>query len=162
MSIEKAFAFERGDVLHDRCLAGEAEMALDFAGAWCKPFFPLLALDKIENVFLTIGQHATMIADSDHRASSNEQMRIVCFYSDSEALAAGAMRDRIRVRNFETAFLQVVAVIEDRTADEECALRIDNQTDVGGLNQNVAVGGAVHEIHGILKTRASASNHSEA
>ena len=36
------------------------------------------------------------------------------------------MRDRVRVRDFETAFLQVIAVIEHRTADEECALWIDN------------------------------------
>src|SRR6266487_2929293 len=75
MSIKKTFAFECGDVLHDRCLAGEAEMTLNFAGARCDPFFPLLVLDKIENVFLTIGQHAIMMAAHDNRASSNEQMR---------------------------------------------------------------------------------------
>src|SRR6266852_8213639 len=79
MSIKKTFTFERGDVLHDRCLTGEAEMTLNFAGARRDPFFPLLVLDKIENVFLTIGQHSDMIAESDHRASSNEQIRIVCF-----------------------------------------------------------------------------------
>ena len=63
MSIEKTFAFERSDVLHDRCLAGEAEMTLNFARARCQPFLPLLVLDKIENGFLTIGQHATIIAE---------------------------------------------------------------------------------------------------
>src|SRR6266446_5003910 len=75
MSIKKTFAFECGDVLHDGCLTGETEMTLDFAGARCDPFFPLLVLDKIENVFLTIGQHAIMIAESDPCASSNEQIR---------------------------------------------------------------------------------------
>jgi hypothetical protein len=33
--------------------------------------------------------------------------------SGGEAFAAGAMRDGIRVRNFKTAFLQVVTEIED-------------------------------------------------
>jgi hypothetical protein len=41
---------------------------------------------------------------------------------------------RIRVRDFETALLQVIAVIEYRTADKECAFWIDNQTDIGGWN----------------------------
>src|SRR5437899_1956152 len=46
MSIKETFALERGDVLHDRRLAGETEMTLNFAGARCDPFFPLLVLDK--------------------------------------------------------------------------------------------------------------------
>jgi hypothetical protein len=49
-------------------------MTLDFAGARGDPFFPLLVLNKVENVFLTIGQHATMIAGTNPSASSNEQM----------------------------------------------------------------------------------------
>ena len=71
------------------------------------------------------------------------------------------MRDRIRIGDFETAFLQVFAVIEDRTADEECALWIDNQTHVGGWNKNVAVFGAVHQVHGVLQARASTPDHSQ-
>jgi len=74
MPIEKAFALERGNVLHDRCLAGETKMTLDFARAWRNPFLALLALDKIENVFLTVRQHGLMIAEISHRASSNEQI----------------------------------------------------------------------------------------
>ena len=57
MPIEKTFALERGNVLHDRGLACETKMALDFARAWCNSFLALLALDKIENVFLTVRQH---------------------------------------------------------------------------------------------------------
>ena len=57
MPIEKTFALERGNVLHDGGLAGETKMALDFARAWRDPFLALLALDKIENVFLTVRQH---------------------------------------------------------------------------------------------------------
>ena len=83
------------------------------------------------------------------------------YRSDRETLAARAMRDRIRVGDFETAFLQVFAVIEDRTADEECALWIDNQTHVGGWNKNVAVLGTVHQVHGVLQARASTPDHGQ-
>jgi len=83
------------------------------------------------------------------------------YRSDRETLAARAVRDRIRIGDFETAFLQVFAVIEDRTANEECALWIDNQTHVGGWNKNVAVFGAVDQVHGILQARASSSDHSQ-
>jgi len=71
------------------------------------------------------------------------------------------MRDRIRVGDFETAFLQVLAVIEDRTADEECALWIDNQTHIGSWNKNVAVFGAIHQVHGVLQARAAAADYSQ-
>ena len=57
MPIEKTFALERGNVLHDRGLAGETKMALDFARAWGNPFLALFVLNKIENVFLTVRQH---------------------------------------------------------------------------------------------------------
>ena len=43
--------------------------------------------------------------------------------SCGEALATGTMRDRVRVRHFEAALLQIVAVIEERSANEERALR---------------------------------------
>ncbi len=54
------------------------------------------------------------------------------------------MSNRIRVRDFEAAFLQVLAVIEYRSADKERALWIDNETDVRGRNENVAFFRAVH------------------
>src|ERR1041385_3366478 len=76
MPIEETFALEGGDVLHNRGLTGEAEMTLDLARARRDSLFPLLALDKIENAFLTIGQHPTIIGEGDQCASSNEQMRL--------------------------------------------------------------------------------------
>src|SRR3984893_8313862 len=85
MPIEKTFALERGNVLHDRCLAGETKMALDFARAWRNSFLALLALDKIENVFLTVRQHCLMIAEINHRASSNEQMLLISFHNVSHS-----------------------------------------------------------------------------
>ena len=50
--------------------------------------------------------------------------------SGSEAFAAGAMRDGIRVGNFKTAFLQIVTEIEHGAADEECALGIDHNPNI--------------------------------
>jgi hypothetical protein len=35
---------------------------LDFARARCNPLLPLLALNKIKNAFLPVGQHPGMIA----------------------------------------------------------------------------------------------------
>jgi hypothetical protein len=53
--IEKSFALECGQVLHDRSLTGEAEMLLNFPRARRDTFFALLVLDKIENASLPIG-----------------------------------------------------------------------------------------------------------
>src|SRR6266567_9472349 len=88
-------------------------------------------------------------------------MRIVCSWSDRKTLAAGAMRDRVRVRDFEPAFLQIVAVIEHRTTDEERAFWIDNQTDIGGWNENVALFRSIDQIHRVLQTGAAAADHGE-
>ena len=90
-----------------------------------------------------------MIAELADRASSNEQIQGP--YLNRETFAARAMCDRVRVGDFETAFLQVIAVIEYRTADEECAFWIDNQTDIGGWNEDIAVSRALHQIHCVLK-----------
>ena len=59
--LEKSFALESVDVLHDRGLTGEAEVALDLASARRHAFLALLALDEIENALLPRGQHADII-----------------------------------------------------------------------------------------------------
>jgi len=64
------------------------------------------------------------------------------------------MRHRIRVRDLESAFLQVVAVIQKGAADEEGAFRIDHDADVRGLNHDVAIGGPIDEIHFVLQAGA--------
>src|SRR2546423_3429036 len=79
-----------------------------------------------------------------------------------EALTAGTMRDGVRVGDLEPPFLQVVAIIEERTADEERAFRIDHDADVGRLHHDVAIRRAIHEIHLVLQTRAAAANHGDA
>ena len=51
--------------------------------------------------------------------------------SCGEALAAGTMRGRIRIRHLKSALLQIVAVVEKRSADKERAFRIDHHADIG-------------------------------
>ena len=60
MPIEKPFAFQRGDVLHHRCLTGEPEMILDFARARGDSGVALLALNKVKNASLPLSQHVSM------------------------------------------------------------------------------------------------------
>ena len=57
VTIEKSFAFQGCDVLHDRGLAGETEVVLNFARARRDSFLALLGLNEIEYAFLPIGQH---------------------------------------------------------------------------------------------------------
>src|SRR5437763_1067339 len=57
VAIEKSFAFQSCDVLHDRRLAGETEVVLNFARARRDSFLALLGLNEIEYAFLPIGQH---------------------------------------------------------------------------------------------------------
>lgn len=52
------------------------------------------------------------------------------FQSDREAFTARAVRDGVRIGDFEASFLQVLAVIEHRAADEERAFGIDNQPHI--------------------------------
>ena len=72
------------------------------------------------------------------------------------------MRDRVRIRHFEAAFLQVVAIIEDGAADEKCALRINYDPYVGRLDHDVAVGRAIDQIHLVLQPGAAAADHRHA
>jgi len=69
------------------------------------------------------------------------------------------MRDRVWVRDFETAFLQIVAVIEKRSADEERAFWIDNHAHVGAFDHDVAIGRSIHQVHLVLQPRTSAADY---
>src|SRR6267143_2757547 len=79
--------------------------------------------------------------------------------SCSEALAAGTMGDRIRIRYFESSFLQVIAVIQERSAHKKRTLRIDDHANIRRLDHDVAIRGTVHEIHFILQSGAAAADH---
>lgn len=72
------------------------------------------------------------------------------------------MRHRIWIGDFEATFLEVVAKIEKRSADEQGAFRIDHDSDVRGLHHDVAIRRAIHEIHLILEAGASAPNDGHA
>ena len=73
------------------------------------------------------------------------------------------MRDGVGVGHFEAAFLQVLAVIDRRAADEKCALRVDYHAHLRGLDENVAIRRPIDQIHFVLQTGTSAANdcHSE-
>ena len=72
------------------------------------------------------------------------------------------MRDRVRIRHFESAFLQIVAVIQQRTADEKRALWIDDHAHIFGLNEDVAIRRSVDQIHFVLQTGTAAADHGDA
>jgi len=72
------------------------------------------------------------------------------------------MRDRIRVRDLEPAFLQVVAEIQNRATDKKRAFWIDNHANTGAFDQNVAVSRAINQIHFVLQPGATAADHSHA
>lgn len=61
------------------------------------------------------------------------------------------MRHRIWIGDFESTFLQVVTVIQERSADEKRAFWIDHHSDVRRLHENIAIGRAIHEIHFVLQ-----------
>src|SRR6266568_4654813 len=83
-------------------------------------------------------------------------------FLDGEAFAAGAMSHGVWIGDFKATFLQVFAVIEHRTADEESALWINNETHVLRWDENVPLLGSIDQIHDVLQTGAAAADHLEA
>ena len=69
------------------------------------------------------------------------------------------MRDRVRVRDFEAALLQIVAVIQNRAADEERAFWIDHHAHIAGLDHDVAIRRTIDEIHLVLQPGTAAADH---
>lgn len=72
------------------------------------------------------------------------------------------MRHGVRIRNFEAPLLQVIAEIQLGSADEECALRIDNNTHPIRFHHDIAVRRSVDQIHLVLQTGTTATNHRNA
>ena len=72
------------------------------------------------------------------------------------------MRDRVRVRHLEAALLQIIAVIEQRAADEERALRIDHHAHIGRLHHDVAIRRAIDQVHLVLQSGTAAADHRDA
>src|SRR2546421_13075149 len=74
--------------------------------------------------------------------------------SCSEALAAGTMRHRVRVRDLEPALLQIVTEIKERSAHEKRAFRIDDDAHVRRFHHDVAIRGPIDQIHLVLQPGA--------
>ena len=68
----------------------------------------------------------------------------------------------VGVGDLEAAFLEVVAEIEDGAADEEGALGIDDDADVLGFDEDVAIGWAIDEVHFILEAGTAAADDGDA
>src|ERR1700739_1826801 len=69
------------------------------------------------------------------------------------------MRDGIRIRHLEPPFLEVVAIIEQRSTDKQSTFGINNDANIVGLNENIAVCRPIDEIHFVLKPGTTAANH---
>lgn len=80
-----------------------------------------------------------------------------------EALSAGAVGDGVRIGDFEASLLQVVAVVEFGAADKEGALRINDDIDALGWNQDVTRHRTIDEIHFVLEagTAPADDSHTE-
>ena len=72
------------------------------------------------------------------------------------------MGNGIRISDLETAFLEVVAVIQERSAYEKRTFRIDHHTDIGRLHHDVAIRRTVHEIPFVLQAGAASADHGHA
>ncbi len=57
MSVEETFPLQNVEVLHDRRLAGEAEVLLNLARAGRYSFLALFGLNEAEHVPLSVGEH---------------------------------------------------------------------------------------------------------
>ena len=72
------------------------------------------------------------------------------------------MRNSVRIRDFEAAFLQIVAEIQQRTADEKRTFGIDDHADILRLNKDVAISGTIDKVHFVLQAGAPAADHGHA
>src|ERR1039458_616486 len=76
----------------------------------------------------------------------------------AEAFTAGTMGGSGGIGDLEAAFLEIVAVVEEGTRDKAGALGVHHHVDVVGADKNVAVGGAVDEVHLVLQAGAAAAD----
>ena len=70
------------------------------------------------------------------------------------------MRHSVGVRYLESAFLQVIAVIQQRATDEQRTFGVDHHSDVRRLHKNIPVRWSINQIHLVLQSRATATDHS--
>lgn len=82
--------------------------------------------------------------------------------SRGEAFAAGAVGDGVGVGDFKAAFLKVVTEINFGAADKEGGFGVNDDPDAAGFDKDVAVGGAVDEVHFVLEAGATAAKDGDA
>ena len=80
----------------------------------------------------------------------------------AKALSTRARTGGIRVFNLEAPILERVDVIQLRPCYVKRAFGIDNHFDPAALDQKVAVGRLILQIHFVLEARATAANHRHA
>ena len=71
------------------------------------------------------------------------------------------MRGRVRIGHLKSAFLQIIAKIQDRTADKKRAFWINHNANIAALDENVAVDWTVDQVHLVLQSGATASDHGQ-
>lgn len=71
------------------------------------------------------------------------------------------MGHRIGIGHLEASFLKVIAVIQFRAADEECALGIDDDVHPFGGNEDVTRQWSVDQIHLVLEAGTAATDHGD-
>ena len=72
------------------------------------------------------------------------------------------MSDGVGICDFEPAFLQVVAVIENRSTDKKRALGIDDHAHIGRFHEDVAISRAINQIHLVLQPGTTPANDGDA
>ena len=70
------------------------------------------------------------------------------------------MSHGIRIRHFESPFLQIFGKIKLRSAYKKSTLRVHDYSHRIRLHHNVPVGWTIHQIHFILQSRTAAPHHS--
>ncbi len=134
MAIEKSFSLQRVEVLHDRGLAGESKMLLDFARARRDPFLALLGLDETEDVLLPLREHGISLISNETRiASSNEHnstIRLHAFHSScSLFFLAAAASQRSSDRKTEDKGSAVLLMIRRFARQPTMCFSSRNSTD---------------------------------
>src|SRR5262245_53595448 len=106
-----------------------------------------------------LGRHGISYWIDARPPSGRGYVPSLVLHLNCEAFTAGAVRDCIRIGDFEASFLQVFAVIEDRATDEKRALWINNKANVCYRHEDIPLLWAIHQVHDVLQAGASAADH---
>jgi hypothetical protein len=68
----------------------------------------------------------------------------------------------VGIGHLESSLLQIIAVVELRTADEESTLGVDHDVHPLGRNEDITGHRPIDEVHLVLEAGAAAADHSHA